>query len=61
MDGVKMPYVRLDRLELSAPSTDQHPIFKVQTTVDEDESKHLLTKDSQTSCTATRVSKKILG
>ncbi|XP_032894420.1 tripartite motif-containing protein 66-like isoform X2 [Amblyraja radiata] len=54
MDGVKVPYVRLDRLELSAPSTDQLPIFKVQSTVDEDESKHLLTKDSQTSCIATR-------
>ncbi|XP_078271051.1 tripartite motif-containing protein 66-like isoform X2 [Rhinoraja longicauda] len=54
MDGIKVPYVHLQRMELSAPSTDQIPNFKVQSTVDEDESKHLFSKDCQTSCTATR-------
>ncbi|XP_069753393.1 tripartite motif-containing protein 66 isoform X3 [Narcine bancroftii] len=54
MDGVKVPYVRLERLEICAPSTGPIPSFKVQSTVDEDGSKQLLKMDSQTSNTASR-------
>ncbi|XP_051885172.1 E3 ubiquitin-protein ligase TRIM33 isoform X2 [Pristis pectinata] len=54
MDGVKVPYVRLERLEICAPSTGQLPIFKVQSAVHEDESKHLVMMDSQTLNTATK-------
>ncbi|XP_059831825.1 tripartite motif-containing protein 66 isoform X2 [Hypanus sabinus] len=53
-DGVKLPYVRLERLEICAPSAGQLPIFKVQSAVDEDESKSLVMMDSQTSNTATK-------
>ncbi|XP_078405341.1 tripartite motif-containing protein 66 isoform X1 [Cetorhinus maximus] len=53
IDGVKVPYVRLERLPICAPSTGQLPVFKLQPDVDEDESK-LLLNDSQTTHTATR-------
>ncbi|GCB70293.1 hypothetical protein scyTo_0005642 [Scyliorhinus torazame] len=53
IDGVKVPYVRLERLPICAPSTGQLPVFKLQTDVDENESK-LLCNNSETKHTATR-------
>ncbi|XP_072128644.1 tripartite motif-containing protein 66 isoform X1 [Mobula birostris] len=50
-DGVKLPYVRLERLEICAASSGQLPIFKVQSTVDEDESKSLVMMNSQNTAT----------
>ncbi|XP_067902436.1 tripartite motif-containing protein 66 isoform X2 [Heterodontus francisci] len=53
IDGVKVPYVRLERLQICTPSTGQLPFFKLQPDVDEEQGSFLL-MDNQTSQTATR-------
>ncbi|XP_078076857.1 tripartite motif-containing protein 66 isoform X3 [Mustelus asterias] len=53
IDGVKVPYVRLERLPICTPTTGQLPVFKLQTDVEEDESR-LLSNNSQTTHTETR-------
>ncbi|XP_067850035.1 tripartite motif-containing protein 66 isoform X2 [Heptranchias perlo] len=54
IDGVKVPYVRLERLQIRGPSTGQHPVFKVQPDFDEDKDSFLVMLDNQTSHTATK-------
>ncbi|XP_048401216.2 tripartite motif-containing protein 66 isoform X3 [Stegostoma tigrinum] len=53
IDGVKVPYVRLERLPICAPSTGQLPVFKLQSDVDESEGS-LIPMDNQTPHTATK-------
>ncbi|XP_072448429.1 tripartite motif-containing protein 66 isoform X1 [Chiloscyllium punctatum] len=53
IDGVKVPYVRLERLPICAPSPGQLPVFKLQPDVDESEGSLMFT-GNETSHTTTK-------